>query len=83
MVSTIIVDGICNVLSSRAVNLEWIDAVLTSMEGLASNLSAPGALVIWRCLRIICPFKLPRFVQMCDKSKGGTISLPEDIRLTA
>lgn len=48
MVSTIIVDGICNVLSSRAVNLEWIDAILMSMEGLARSLctSSPGDMVL-------------------------------------
>lgn len=35
--------------------------------------------MIWCCLRIICPFKLPRFVEIGDKSKGGTISLPEGV----
>jgi hypothetical protein len=48
MVSTIIVDGICNVLSSRAVNLEWIIAILMSVGGLASSLCtwSPGDMVL-------------------------------------
>ena len=53
---------------------------MQAWKGLASSRSAPGALVIRCCLRIICPVKLPRFVEICDKSKGGTISLPECIR---
>jgi hypothetical protein len=35
--------------------------------------------VIWCRLRIICPLKLPRFMEKGDKSKGGTVSLPEGI----
>ena len=33
--------------------------------------------MIWCCLRIISPFELPRLMEIGDKPKGGTISLPE------
>ena len=35
--------------------------------------------MIWCRLRIVCPAKLPRFVEVCDKSQGSTITLPKVI----
>ena len=37
--------------------------------------------MIWRGLRIVRPTEFPRFVEVCDKSQGSTISLPKGYRV--